>query len=391
MGRSGSRRVSAPAPTTSSGPGGAELQVRTLPRAARQQAGQAWRAAEVAAGGDAPPFCGWEWTEQWLEQYGDAVPHEFVIAERGGAVVAAALLTRSRAARGPVVRRRLHLGTAGEPAGEGVFVEYNGLCAPAAERAAVAHAVLGHVHRQRAWDELCLDGFDPEHAAPFRIAEPHFEVVERISPVLDLDPAVDDLVALLDSKSTRSTVRRSLRGIAPYTVEWAASPERAHLVLDDLERLHQERWQARGEAGAFASARFRAFHRGLVQRWLPQGRAVVFAVRRDDVTIAALYGFVVGDGLQFYQGGFLVAEHNKVRTGYAAHLLLAQAARERGIRHYEYLVGDHRYKSELSTAQRSLVWATLRRRRPRAMAIGAALRIRRAWHERRANRDQGEE
>jgi hypothetical protein len=30
--------------------------------------------------------------------------------------------------------RRLHVGTAGEPEGEGVFVEYNGLCALPADR-----------------------------------------------------------------------------------------------------------------------------------------------------------------------------------------------------------------------------------------------------------------
>jgi hypothetical protein len=65
-------------------------------------------------------------------------------------------------------------------------------------------------------------------------------------------------------------------------------------------------------------------------------------------------------------------ESNKIRVGHAANMLFADAARQRGLRYYEYLAGDHRYKTELSTGERALVWATLSRRRPRAMAIRAA-------------------
>lgn len=351
-----------------------------MPCSARAQVGEAWRAVEAAAS-DVPPFARWDWTRLWLDHFGDAVPHEYVVVERDGAPCGAVLLTRSTRSAGPLSVRRLHLGTAGEPANEGVFVEYNGLCARSADRAAVARALLVHVQCTGGWDELHLDGFDPAAAAPLLAAEPRFAVEQRSSRVLDLDQAPGDLVDALRSKSARATVRRSLRGISPYTTEWAQDCERAHAILDDLERLHQQRWRARGEPGAFASTRFREFHRGLVERWLPEGRAVVFAVRQDDVTVGALYGFVTGGRLQYYQGGFQTYDSNKVRVGYAAHLLLAAAARERGLTAYEYLAGDHRYKTELSTSERSLVWATLTRRRPRAMAITAARRARQALRE----------
>ncbi|MGH4019214.1 MAG: GNAT family N-acetyltransferase [Pseudonocardiaceae bacterium] len=357
--------------------GAGDLAVRVLPSSARVQAGEAWRAIEATAP-DVPPFARWDWTQLWLDHFGDVVPHVYVIVERGGVPRGTVLLTRSTRSRGPLSVRRMHLGTAGEPANEGVFVEYNGLCAHSANRTAVARALLSHVHRTGGWDELHLDGFDPEAAAPLLAAEPRFTVEQRCSRVLDLDQAPGDLVDALGSKSARAAVRRSLRGISPYTTEWAYDCESANAILDDLERLHQERWRARGEPGAFASTRFCSFHRRLVERWLPEGRAVVFAVRQDGATVAALYGFVAGGTLQFYQGGFHMFENNKVRAGYAAHLLLAGAARERGLTGYEYLAGDHRYKTELSTSERTLVWAILIRRRPRALAISAARRARQA-------------
>ncbi len=361
---------------------GGGLAVRVLPATDRALAGDTWRAVESSTP-DVAPFAGWDWTELWLEQFADAVPHEYLVVERDGAPCAAALLTRSVRRYGPLTVRRMHLGTAGEPEGS-IFVEYNAICSGEADRADVAQAVLAHAHRRGGWDELHLDGFDPVHAAPLLAAERRFAVVHRESRVLELGTGTADLVDALESKSARSTVRRSLRGISPYTTEWVQDVERAHAVLDELARLHQQRWLARGEPGAFATARFRDFHRAVITRWLPQGRTVVFAVRNGEEIIAALYGFVVGDTLQYYQGGFQVAEHNKVRTGYAAHLLLATEARERGFRYYEYLAGDSRFKSELSTTQRSLVWATLTRSRPRALAIHALRNAARRVQQQRA-------
>jgi CelD/BcsL family acetyltransferase involved in cellulose biosynthesis len=360
------------------------LVLRVVPASEHSRIGEMWRTVEATAGEAVAPFARWDWTELWLERYADAVPHEYLVAERNGVPHGVALLTRSTLACGPLTVRRMHLGTAGEPEG-GVFVEYNGLCAPRADHAELAVALVAHTYRTGGWDEFHLNGFDPAHAAPLLAAEPRFSVVQRESPVLQLDPSADDVVDSLRSKSARATVRRSLRGISPYTTEWARDGVRALAILDDLERLHQERWRARGEPGAFASERFRSFHRRLITRWVPEGRAVVFAVRGVDETVAALYGFVVGDTLQYYQGGFRMFDHNKVRAGYAGHLLLANAARDRGLKNYEFLAGDQRYKTELSTARRTLTWATLVRRRPRAMAIQAARTAGQALRQRRTD------
>lgn len=360
----------------------AGLTLRVLPASQRPAVAEVWRAVEAAA--DATPFCGWEWTSTWLRHYGEVVPHVFAVAERENVPVGAALLTRSIAVRGPVRLRRIHVGTAGEPLGETVYVEHNGLCTSRRMRGAFAAALVDYVHRSQNWDELCLDGFAPEHAAAFVTAEPRLVVDERTSQYIDLAATQADLVDALSSKSTRSAIRRSIRGLAPVSTEWAATVEDAHRILDDLEKLHQERWTARDEPGVFASTRFSGFHREMIAAWVPQGRAALFAVRSGEETVAALYCFVMDGAVQFYQSGFQLAKHNKIRVGYAAHLLMAGEARERGHRLYEYLTGEHRYKDELSTGARPIVWATLSRRRPRAMMLTMARRAQRALQDRRA-------
>lgn len=350
-----------------------------------EAAAAAWRAAEAGAGEDALPFCGWDWTRHWLRHFGSDVPHHYLVGERDGQVRAAALITRSHQSHGPLTVRRLHLGTAGEPPDTSVVVEYNGLCAARGDRAEFARGIVDHVQRLGGWDELLLDGFAPEHAEPLLAASPRFTAERRGSRVLELDQPADDLVSALRSRSARATVRRSLRGLEPWSTQWAATGDEALTLLDDLERMHQKRWQQRGEPGAFASPQFRAFHRALSEEWVPQGRAVVFALRHQGTVVAASYCFVVGDSVQYYQGGFQDLDDRKVRPGYAAHMLLAAEARRRGFRRYEYLAGDNRYKFELSTTERSLVWARLIRRHPRAAAIQAARQVRR-WTTAQAER-----
>src|SRR5690606_35244016 len=99
--------------------------IHVLSAAERERAERIWRQVEAAS--PPPPLAvSWSWTETWLRHYGDVVPHRFAVgyshiggeAQPRGIV----LLTERIKRRGPIPLRRLFLGTAGEPAGETVYV-----------------------------------------------------------------------------------------------------------------------------------------------------------------------------------------------------------------------------------------------------------------------------
>ena len=101
------------------------LSARLLGPSERDAAAGVW-AQLVAAGARDGVAGSWDWTSTWLDHFGEVVPHRFAIAERAGEPVGAALVC------GPVRRRRagvplrtVLVGTAGEPEGERVHVEYN--------------------------------------------------------------------------------------------------------------------------------------------------------------------------------------------------------------------------------------------------------------------------
>jgi CelD/BcsL family acetyltransferase involved in cellulose biosynthesis len=317
----------------------------------------------------------WDWTDTWLRRYGDVVPHRIAIAERAGAVCGIALVTRSSIRRGPVRINRLHLGTAGEPVGEGVHVEYNRLLGDPEHTGAFATALLHTLRGIRRWDELCLNGFAIEDAAPLVAAEAGFAASRVPSPVLDLRPARSDqgdVLALLPS-GARSRLRRTMRHFGQIDTEWAETPAHALEILGELIDLHQRRWSAAGLPGAFSSARFTAFHRELAERLVGRGTAVLFRARAGSETLGCLYGFIERGRLLFYQSGFASFTDNRLKPGLAVHTLCMEQCLRRGLDEYDFLAGDARYKRELSTGERTLVWAVLRRGRVKWRTLDALL------------------
>jgi Acetyltransferase (GNAT) domain len=347
------------------------MELRLLSSSELSAAAAAWAELERASGAPAIA-CSWAWTETWLEHYGDLVPHRFAVASDGGTPIGAALVTRGvrqRRARVPV--RTLHLGTAGEPPGEGVFVQHNRLLTAPGARRGFAQELIPALAQEPGWDELMLDGFPPEDAADLLRAGPFLARAEACR-TLDLRAAAragGEVVAVLGPK-TRKAFRRTLRGLAAPSGEWADGRAAARETLEDLIELHQARWQSRGRPGAFASARFSGFHRELVERLAGSGRISLFRVRDNEATVGCVYGFIDGNRLLSYQSGFAALADDRLSPGLVTDVLCMQACLERGVEVYDHLSGDSVYKQRLSTGCEALVWAALQRASARRAAAG---------------------
>ena len=344
------------------------LSVRVL---SRDDAARAW-----ARLGAAPLAASWAWTETWIEHYLDVVDAQLVAVERGDDVVGAALLTRSTRRRRGVPVRTAHIGTAGEPEAETVFVERNALNCKPEIREAVAAALVEHLRATGGWDVLALDGFVPEDARALADAHGALTLERQASPYNDL-AAGDDVIGAL-RKGPRQRVRRTLKAFGELTLEWAETPAQAEAIFDELIELHQQRWTAAGESGAFASARFTGFHRALLHR-LELGRQVIVvrAATADGSTVGCLLSYAEGDRVLFYQSGLRTFEDKNLRAGLATHALAMQACRERGFARYDFLAGEARYKDELSTGADELCWGEGSAKHARARLLAGASALRR--------------
>lgn len=360
----------------------ASPRVELLGSAERERAAEAWSALEDRV---RPPLaCGWRWTGTWLRHFGDEVPHEFARVEQDGETLAVVLLARSvRRAAGLPVLRRLHLGTAGEP-GRGVWVERNGLLAAERDRPRVAAALLAALAERGGWDELCLDGFIPEHARHLLAAAVDGSAAEtrrEACPVRSLSAARGgtgpDVIAAL-APGTRRRVRQGIRRLGEVGTEIARDAGQAARFFDELVELHEARWSP----GAFSDARVLAFHRDLIAGADGVDPVWLSRTSSDEGTVGCLYGFFDrepgGTAALFYQSGLARSPHNAIRPGLIAHAGLIGALLERDVELIDYLAGDSRYKRELSDGERELVWARLGGRAARSRAFRYVRGVRRA-------------
>lgn len=376
--------------TTPSAAPAPPLALRRLPAEARAEAAATWQALEAAAG-EVPVSASWLWTETWLRHYGDLVPHAFVVGERGGEPRAVALVTEGVGRRrGPLRLRTLHLGTAGEPQADSVDVNYNHVLAVPEDARAFAAALLDHLESRSGWDEIRLEGLAPAEAELFLAARPGARIAEEACRVADLDRLRHEHGAVLPAVAGRRQIRRSIRRLGGVEGEWAEDVEQALDIYDELVRLHQRRWLARGQPGVFASDRFRRFHRELIERGIGRGRVALFRVRAaGGETVGCSYALIEGRRILSYQGGRGEFHRSRISAGSTTEVLFMEEALRRGFGEHDMLAGDSEWKRLITTDRRRLVWVTLRPGGLRGAtwsAVDAAAALRRRIRERRAER-----
>ncbi|MBL8848862.1 MAG: GNAT family N-acetyltransferase [Planctomycetaceae bacterium] len=338
-----------------------------------------WRDLERRLG-DVPLAVSSGWTASWVGIYGDMVDVRVAIAERAGRICGLALLSRSRAEHvGPFRLATCHIGTAGEGARDSVCVEYNDLLCDDSCRAEFAARLMELATGSRGADEIRLDGFDETSARELLADLPDVELTLRASRYCDLQAIRERGTSVMDALggSTRSSLRRALRKTGDVEVTAAASLDEADDIFTELLELHQARWRAAGQPGAFASTRFLAFQRELITRLLPEERVVLLRVRSQALTIGCLMLLVDRGRLLDYLSGFAPFDQTP-SPGIVTHYLAMERALANGHRAYDFLVGDKRHKENLANASRNLIWATWRRPNLKNRTLAGLRQVKRA-------------
>ena len=354
------------------------LKLRVLEAKDQSMALALWRALEQRVGA-APLMASEAWTRTWLANYGETVRSRFLLAEDQGQLRGICLYTESSDRKAPLLSLQTrHLGTAGDPVSESAVVEYNSFLVEPVFRPAFIDAISHWLLTQAGGDIVQLDGFTQEEAHELTAHWPTVETRERESKYLDLSVIRTQGGELIDTlgRSTRANLRKRLREYGDLQLEWAESLDAANNIFSELIELHQARWQADGQPGAFASPRFAAFQRGLVAELFPQGRCVAFRVRHQGTTVGCLFLLVDRGRMLDYLSG-LASFDQKPSPGLVAHYLCQCEALKRGFTAYDFLVGDKRHKDNLSTHCQTLTWTRLVRPTLKNRLVAALTQLKR--------------
>jgi CelD/BcsL family acetyltransferase involved in cellulose biosynthesis len=321
--------------------------------------GERWR--DLEARSDGSFFQSWTWTGCLVEErFPDPVLLE---ATDAGRTVALALFNRRRG----LLRQTLFLGETGNPAWDALYVEHNGILLdrrtqdllPACLIAAREQGIDGTAPWLRR--RLVLSGIGE---ATLNAARASGRVSVRRS---SLAPAVE-LARVRDgggylaglSANTRYQVRRSDRAyaaIGTLSVARAATVADAHAWLDELAALHQAAWRARGRPGAFAQRCFGRFHHALIDRGMVHNAIDLMRITAGSRVVGLLYNFRYRNNTLAYQSGFDYAGAGKhQKPGLTCHHQAILFAAGAGLKWYDFLAGEARYKASLASGGDQLHW-----------------------------------
>ena len=292
-------------------------------------------------------------------------------AQIDGQDVALALFNRGRSRFSPAT---LWLGESGSPAFDALYIEHNGVLAAHGHDGMPAMCLataLRHASR------LVLSGVDDAQLQAARQTHAVARLMKsQRSPFVDLTSLPEGGYLAGLSANTRYQLRRSAKRYATrgnLVLHRATTREGAMSVLDDLARLHQATWTARGRPGAFANPAFRRFHEALILAALPLGEIDLLRITAGKTLVGCLYNFRHRGRVLAYQSGF---DHRGADThekpGLTCHHLAIEAARSDGMARYDFLAGNDRYKTSLASDVTTLHWLDLT---PRWSLRGIATRL----------------
>lgn len=309
------------------------------------------------------------WALAWWKHYGTNRSLAVGVVRNGPELVGLAPMCRRRFTyRAGIPFQRLELmGSSGAEA-DGVCGEYLGWIAKAGHESDVAAAFSAALAEGKFgyWDECVLEQIDGNSAmlSPLvtALTAEHERVSRELSSHAYYLPLPADWNAFLANLpgKRRNWFRRTMKdfsawvGDAGYTLERAKSLADVQNGMRILADLHAERWRSEGQDGVFSSERFMAFHEEFAATIFEAGQLDLLWLVVAGVPVAAHYSFVRNGKVYFYQSGRKSGAPANVRLGIVMFVLALQDAMARGLKEYDFLAGDSRYKSQFTSETRPL-------------------------------------
>jgi CelD/BcsL family acetyltransferase involved in cellulose biosynthesis len=326
-----------------------------------------WRALS-AVSPSACPTLDYYWLRTWWDVYGGVYSQaedglRIVTCRRGGRLVAALPLYDRRPARAWNGGRRLGFIGTGESEREEICSDYLDLLYRPEDREEATAGVWKLLVVALAGEYDFLELTDVSDTSPLVQwargdgARRHAEVSPRgACPIADLSGGFEAYLGRL-SANTRQQCRRLMRQADEAKVVFEVANESTRdEFFEQLVELHQRRWQGDGKPGCFSAERFARFHRELIMKWLPEGRAVLSRLSLAGRPIAVKYGFVLNGKYDFYQSGVLADDAAVLKSpGVVSFMYLMRHLAGQGVKTFDFLRGSSSYKQRLATTAQPLV------------------------------------
>ena len=336
-------------------------------------------------------FQSWGWIGTWLDQIAIELQPIVIKIYLQDRLIGLGLFVSKDIKRRVIFHARAMLLNECPFDGRNMIIEYNGLLAERGHEEAVYAETIAHMYQEyRQFDEFYFGAIaeEPDFGILKKSADHKLKLLvneQSVAWQVDLEsfsPGLESYLASL-SKNSRQQIRRSIKLYeeqAPLTLIEAKTVEEALSFFESLRIFHVKRWQSKGEPDSFANHTWVNFHKSLIQERFAHGEIQMIKVASGDSNIAFLFNYVWQQRVYVLQMGFNYAEDKRLKPGYVAHALVIAYNRSKGMKIYDFMHGDTRYKSSLGSGKVILYWVVLQRPRLKfafeQMLVGVVRRLR---------------
>jgi CelD/BcsL family acetyltransferase involved in cellulose biosynthesis len=178
--------------------------------------------------------------------------------------------------------------------------------------------------------------------------------------------------------------QRKLDRAYPYRFERIEAAGQMEAVMDEFVRLHQARWQSKGESGSFTLPHFENFLRESMRQGLADGRLRLWTLTINDQCAAVLMAYVDSGVAHYFQGGFDPVYGRFSLGSVMLALCIRDCLGDADIHAFDFMGGAAPYKDAWTKTAREAVELELIRPGLRPQLYQAAKRGRRMaagiWH-----------
>ena len=231
------------------------------------------------------------------------------------------------------------------PIGVGLSDYIDALCDPAG--IGCPDLLMAAISDMPGWNECWLP--DLASSSALATAQPAPGLTDRIEaaspcPILALPSDAAKVGEVVPRKTLRDLrqARARAESAGGVSIE-AVAEDGLGSAMEDLFRLHELRWRARGESGVCSDPGVRRFHCTAAKELLKEKMLRLYRLRIGGAVVAIYYGFVAKGRAYAYLGGF---DPSRERVSPGAQIIghaIEQAIAE-GAASFDFLRGGESYK-----------------------------------------------
>jgi CelD/BcsL family acetyltransferase involved in cellulose biosynthesis len=290
----------------------------------------------------------WEWLTTWWDVYGYQRNLCLVTAYDDEQLVGIApfSIPTQKTRRFQVLPyRTLWYLCSGQTKERNVASEYTDFIVQKGREQEFIVALLDWLSRQHFWDEIIIPDVSLEKITiqllpqAARRAHLNFDLTSKAQSILIRLPTTWEQYLKSLNRNLRYKINRGRKELEKAKGQYhlITSQKEIPKAFAELERLHQARWQGKGESGAFACSHWKSFHRQIIPIFQKNNWLKLSFLELNGENVAANYNFVFDKKVHYFQSGLIPQQNKHLRLGLILHSYCIEEAINEGMEEYDFL------------------------------------------------------